>query len=113
MASTHDIAKHSGIREEYINRVFESALEVLRNDPKGQLIVRNFGAWRLRRRKKRTFQSPIRGGGKAEVGEKLTIRFKPTKATLKRLNGSDARAPSLPRPRAATGDVFKRGRSGK
>lgn len=113
MASTLDVAKHSGVKEEYVNRVFDSLLEVLVADPKGQVIIRTFGTWRLRRRKKRTFKSPVLAGGKAEVGEKVTIRFKPTKAARERLNNQGARAPSLPRPRAATADVFKKGRAAK
>lgn len=113
MASAYDIARHSGIREEFVNRVFDSLIEVLQQDDRGLVIIRSFGSFQLRRKAARVFKSPILPGGAGTAKEKVTIRFHPTEAAKKRLNGNSARAASLPRRRAATGEVFTKGKGPK
>lgn len=107
MAGIHGVARTAEIKDAQAHALFAGILESVKQG--NRVYVKDFGSFFPVKRAARTITSPQIPGGKAEVPERIVIRFRPSPVTKAALNGSKkAAAKPAPKPAAAAAPAAKK-----
>lgn len=87
MAGVHVIARAAGVKDTVALSLFSAILDQMAEG--NRVYIKDFGSFVPVKRKARVVLSPQIKGGRAEVPERMVIKFRPSPVTKKVLNGDD------------------------